>query len=85
MNFPPLLHLGQNNAQHDRNAYPIVQKMASVKGVVHIKGRIMAGTHASDTSFSAVHICGWLELIARLADTLDGSFVCLFCKIVILP
>ena len=64
-------------------SYPSVQKIASVNGVVHMKGTIIAGTIAKETSFSAVQICGWLELIARVAIALFVLLVFLACRVVI--
>ena len=60
-----------------------MQKIASVNGVVHMKGPIIAGTIAKETSFSAVQICGWLELIARVTIALVELFGFLACSVVI--
>ena len=65
------------------NIYPSVQKIASVKGVVHKNGRTIAGIIARETSFSALQIWGWLELIARLPCRVVCWFVCFCCNVVI--
>jgi len=51
-----------------------VQKMASVTGLVHMKGAMKAGMQAALTTFSAVHRRTWSPLLAtgvvlRQADT----------------
>ena len=62
--------------------YPRVQKIASVRGVVQTKGTIIAGTIASDTSFSVAHILGWFELIARTPNAGACWLVCFCCNVV---